>query len=76
MHAARPRRKQVVQCEEFELARQESGRTRAHSGAAPKRRAAGRTDRVFAGLCVNCELRNKCMNAGQDGGVWHCEEYV
>ena len=29
----------------------------------------------FTGLCVNCDHRLDCKNAGCEGGIWHCEEY-
>lgn len=34
------------------------------------------SDSSLKGLCVNCENRKTCMNTKQEGGVWHCEEYL
>lgn len=29
----------------------------------------------FKGLCINCDNREVCRHAKQEGGIWHCEEY-
>ncbi|MCX6646351.1 MAG: hypothetical protein NTY09_08340 [bacterium] len=29
----------------------------------------------YTGICKNCDLRETCMNACAEGGIWHCEEY-
>ena len=30
----------------------------------------------FKGLCVNCASRHTCLFPKNEGGVWHCEEYL
>jgi hypothetical protein len=32
-------------------------------------------DEKHIGICKNCDLRETCMNACAEGGIWHCEEY-
>jgi hypothetical protein len=31
---------------------------------------------AFEGLCITCAHRDSCMYAKEQGGVWHCEEYL
>ncbi|MDQ1265118.1 MAG: hypothetical protein QG635_268 [Bacteroidota bacterium] len=33
-------------------------------------------EKIFVGLCANCEIRNECAYPKPEGGVWHCNEYV
>ncbi len=32
-------------------------------------------ERVFKGLCINCDLRFTCTLPKPETGVWYCEEY-
>ena len=35
----------------------------------------GDHQKVFVGLCGNCDERKTCIFAKAESGVWHCEEY-
>ena len=66
--ASRP----ILECEEFDAYAPERSRP-----VMPDRAAAvvAADADSFKGLCVNCDFRRDCANAGCEGGVWHCEEY-
>ncbi len=42
----------------------------------PKRTRPDENEKEFKGLCVNCANRHTCLLPKNEGGVWHCEEYV
>ncbi len=70
----RKAREPILDCEEYDgleasttTTEQETVRDREQ----PKQVAA----RKYKGLCVNCDHREICIHAMQEGGVWHCEEY-
>jgi hypothetical protein len=64
-------RKKILSCEEFD------------TGDAPLSlpRAAATPSQdpdlePLVGLCSNCLNQKGCSLSSQDGGVWHCEEYL
>ncbi len=63
----------ILHCEEFFAHTPET--TRSTTQVRTRTDGGGDVDK-FNGLCVNCDFRLDCKNAGKEGGVWHCEEYA
>ena len=42
----------------------------------PRRKSLKKHESEFKGLCVNCANRHICLLPKNEGGVWHCEEYL
>ena len=69
--------KPSLYCEEFEI---EHGLQRKKTSKYSLKTENGHITLVkepagLAGLCSDCENRQKCAFPKPEGGIWHCEEY-
>ena len=61
--------KPIHYCEEFD-----SGEVVLEVVKKPKK-SPEKEEKVYSGLCRNCEHRDTCTFEKPEGGIWHCEEY-
>ena len=68
----------IVQCEEFEC--ETAPKKEFVEKDCPPKIILSKIDKKdegkYKGLCSDCENRKECTFPKQEGGVWHCEEYI
>jgi len=70
-------RRPIVYCEQFDDF-EPVPKSNVHPKPMPEVKGASYSESEefqFKGLCINCDHRETCSFARQEGGVWHCEEY-
>ncbi len=65
----------VLYCEEFDCSSPSVPQV-PHLTAVPAPEPRENSSSGLLGLCSNCEGRDSCTLPKDEGGVWHCEEYV
>ena len=73
--------KTVWQCEEYDdrtgvISKSNTKKGTQHAESETSPASTGNfSEKIYKGLCVNCENRETCKHDKIEGGIWHCENY-